>query len=720
MPPRRVTSTKKRVRPQSEEDEDDLEHHSDDDFHSTPILLQDEEDVRPSRNRRRVISHSQNVVESKGFDDTFREYTDEQWKSFVDIVMNRDVDDQSTETALMDQFKLIYHMFTSHFDDEYAIVRRLRAWFPNPRDLQKSYHVLHKKIFAIHMQMIKRNMIQMKEREGRELNLQLTLTARCMQAAYKTFIGLQILKNAHDPCLTLTLSELTPDFYYSDLDQKSSKKHQKLLLYYFNLLQEEGCMRDKDAVYTPKRNPDGEFVYCYEYKCDIQDFVWNALNPIEANKVWFDCLTEKPATAKHMITTLTNLSTEYFRKIERNSMLLSFTNGLFHFKTNSFYFFKRKEGYKHVSELEQIETNMIAMKYHAMDFREEEMADIIDNELDTKTWILKLLDHFMDLKQIFLDQNFSDWEMIFLFGLVGRLFYPLGELEHWQIFVMFLGLAGTGKSLMLRLIMYCLDKRDVAVLSNTLQPAFALDGYENAKAFFVMDVDHKFSLDQSTFQSMVSGEEVTIVRKFKQPITKIWDAPGAGAGNKFPSWHNNAGSLARRLVIIEFMRTIVESKPDLFQICTRKIDYFVKIVNTCYLHLVNKYKHVNIKEVLPEKFKKSEKRALNELNALEQFIQNCCELKSHPDVNVCPEIAVSFDDFVTYFKKYCTQQSLRAPPMTYTYYAGVIAKNNVQRIDATERLYPKWDQAFNCVYLTNIRIKHDMISTLDSIVVSKR
>ena len=99
-------------------------------------------------------------------------------------------------------------------------------------------------------------------------------------------------------------------------------------------------------------------------------------------------------------------------------------------------------------------------------------------------------------------------------AFLGRMLHRLGEKDNMGVFPYFLGLAGTGKSTLLRLLSSLLEARDVGYLNNTLQKQFALEGIYDKLLYMALDIDENFQLDQATFQSMVVGEEVAVIRKF--------------------------------------------------------------------------------------------------------------------------------------------------------------------------------------------------------------
>jgi phage/plasmid-associated DNA primase len=217
-------------------------------------------------------------------------------------------------------------------------------------------------------------------------------------------------------------------------------------------------------------------------------------------------------------------------------------------------------------------------------------------------------------------------------------------------------MAGTGKSTSLRLVASLLEARDVGYLNNTLQKTFALEGIFDKLMYLALDIDQHFQLDQATFQSMVVGEEVAVLRKYKRPLTVLWHIHGGFAGNKLPPWTDNGGSLSRRLVVIEFIKTVSRCDPNLFEKCLRLKDRFLKVINSAYHDLSRKYRHRGIKEVIPQKFKQSEAQALKELNVLMSFIKDCADIDPERKDKTYIQ---NFKDFGRAFKNYCKQNSIK-------------------------------------------------------------
>ena len=86
-------------------------------------------------------------------------------------------------------------------------------------------------------------------------------------------------------------------------------------------------------------------------------------------------------------------------------------------------------------------------------------------------------------------------------------------------------------------------------------------------------------INQSDFQSMASGEGVSIARKNKQAISdQSWTVPLVMAGNPIPDYKDNSGSISRRLAMFLFT-TLVQEKNAVQTIMEQKINILVQ--NVC-------------------------------------------------------------------------------------------------------------------------------------------
>ena len=492
-----------------------------------------------------------------------------------------------------------------------------------------------------------------------------------------------------------------PIAFFKELEMTKLKKHQQLLHFYYMNAFQNHYRKDGDCLYQPKYNRMGQFTYSYEYVFDISDFVFQSLFPIEQNQYWFECLTDKGNNASVCTASLTNIKSEWLPDLVRNPDIHSFENGLFVISANTFFYFKKTPGKRSVDELNG---NLMAIKYHNIVFDEQGMED------DMARFPTR---HYMGIDmpyvhQILDTQNFSTAEREWIFALLGRLLTPLGKRDAWGVFPYFLGLAGTGKSTCLRLVASLLEARDVGYLNNTLQKTFALEGIFDKILYLALDIDEYFQLDQATFQSMVVGEEVSVLRKFKRPLTKLWDIHGGFAGNKLPPWQDNGGSLSRRLIVIEFQRLVTKCDPQLFEKCLDQRDRFLYVISSAYKQKSNRYRTRGIKEVLPDKFRNSEKKALMELNCLLSFVTSTCDIDEADPGN--KTYIQPFKAFNQCFKDFCKRGSIKPKALNYSFYSSVFAKFQI----TVEEPESKNDDPFgqDCKYILGLKLKDKVIEQM--------
>ena len=92
---------------------------------------------------------------------------------------------------------------------------------------------------------------------------------------------------------------------------------------------------------------------------------------------------------------------------------------------------------------------------------------------------------------------------------------------------------------------------------------------------------------------------------------------------------------------------------------------------------------------MPEKFKASEKKALVELNLLQQFLTDCCVVEGY-DEKKKEHISTSWTDIGLAFKQFCKQQSIKPPTLSYTYYNGVFSRSQIKVVD--NPMDPKYEK----------------------------
>jgi hypothetical protein len=176
---------------------------------------------------------------------------------------------------------------------------------------------------------------------------------------------------------------------------------------------------------------------------------------------------------------------------------------------------------------------------------------------------------------------------LFVSAQIGRCLYFSNVLESWQVCPMLKGKAGTGKSTLVQFTSRIYEPSDSVIISNDAQATFGLQSLTpDIYLWCVPELKTDFNVDQAQFQSLVSQERMSIGRKYIGAFDGVIRAHGIMAGNTLPlRWQDNAGSIRRRLFIIEFDKKPPKSDGNLLErLCTVELPYVLRKVNWCYRH----------------------------------------------------------------------------------------------------------------------------------------
>jgi hypothetical protein len=254
----------------------------------------------------------------------------------------------------------------------------------------------------------------------------------------------------------------------------------------------------------------------------------------------------------------------------------------------------------------------------------------------------------------------------FIYGLVGRMLYDVGEHEDWQVGLFLKGVAGTGKSTILRIIRMFYEDEDVGVMSNNIEGVFGLETLYRKLIVICFEMRGDFGLNQAELQSLMSGEPMSIKRKFKTAIPNCkWNAPIASAGNMTADWSDPTGAMGRRWVIVEFPNTIKRVDPQLMRDIKLEMPSILVKCNRCYRELVRDYGHRGpwdkdvdgTPKCLPQYFHNQKKRLTKSLNSLASFVLDSGVIVrpgyAGAEEEEEEEFYMKWQSFVDEYQKYC-------------------------------------------------------------------
>ena len=153
-----------------------------------------------------------------------------------------------------------------------------------------------------------------------------------------------------------------------------------------------------------------------------------------------------------------------------------------------------------------------------------------------------------------------------MYVMMGRLLFPVRCMDAWQVMPYLVGIAGTGKSLVLDIIAAMFAPSCVSALSGTQERKFGLEGKYDKEVIIGRDLPQALSgvLEATLLQSMVSGEAVSVAAKGKVAIeVQAWRVPMVMASNYKPDYLDSAGQISRRIAAFEFRSAVRRPDPTL-------------------------------------------------------------------------------------------------------------------------------------------------------------
>jgi hypothetical protein len=386
----------------------------------------------------------------------------------------------------------------------------------------------------------------------------------------------------------------------ADLD-RVQMPHQLLLDFLFQVAGNQRLRRTETAMYRPRILPDGTHTGFFEYDCEITEFVYRAVSPSRIHPKEYDALTNRPSTPGQMVNLLGKVHDARCLFMEKHRSLFSFKNGIFDARDETFHL----HGSLH---------NETRSSSQFFDYQVEQDILTMDPMLIPTPCFEKIL----------VDQGMDHHAMFWLYALCGRMLHDVGSMDDWQVCLYIRGVAGSGKSTILKVLAMFYESDSVGYLMSDGQPIFSDQHLYDKFMNLAMDVDKKTSFNVTRFNSMTSGEHVSVNRKHKTALNIKWTAPLAMASNAQPPWVDVAGNLVRRFVIYLFDNPIRNSDPRLFDKLKLEVPLILLKMARIYLAGVRKNGHQSLWDpgVLPTMCHKARRQYLVATNPIAAFLDS--------------------------------------------------------------------------------------------------
>lgn len=353
---------------------------------------------------------------------------------------------------------------------------------------------------------------------------------------------------------------------------------------------------------------DGHATHAWKEKCDIKTIVRylsSKENNFEMWKMMIAGLFE-PA-----VKYLTESLDHEFPDLKIRRRVWSFNDGIYDATDDTFWFYHQ-----------YMDDTLVSCK-----IIEKAFSGVYFNGQPIPGTPLKTYD---DLSTPLFDSIFApqqwDADMIkWIFVFIGRLFYEVNERDSWQVIPFLKGVAGTGKSTVIKVVQKLYNSRDIGVISNNIEKQFGLSTIFNKKIFIIPEMKGDFSLDVACFQSMITGEELSMAVKHENPCVGRWVVPGIMAGNESPNWQDKSGSISRRVVVLDFPNKVPSetSDPNLFaHIVDLEIPAIIRKASLTYKWAIENYGDADIWTALPPRVCEEKRKLQFSTNPLYAFMNS--------------------------------------------------------------------------------------------------
>ena len=444
---------------------------------------------------------------------------------------------------------------------------------------------------------------------------------------------------------------------------------QELLLALLNETYLKNIRKYKDQCCKQILTIDGYHTKAWKPIMGIDEFVYSFAQK-ETRMLQWKNLTAKGSNASEAIRFLQNSKDIQFPEIKKNRNVWSFNNGLFVGKEWDLKTGKYKcRFYPYDSpEFGCLDPTIVSAKYFDKNFNH---FSHIDDWWDIPT------PHFQNILDY---QQFEPDVAKWMYVMGGKMCYDVGDIDRWQVIPFLKGIAKSGKSTIItKVFKKFYESEDVRTLSNNVERKFGLSSIYDGFMFIAPEVKGDLCLEQAEFQSLVSGEDISLACKYKKAKSVEWKTPGILAGNEVPNWKDNSGSVLRRILAYNFGKQVQDADPHLDDKLDRELPAILLKCVRAYLEYAQKYSDQDIWNVVPKYFKTIQNQVAMVTNSLQNFLAST-SLRYGPDL-FCHQTV-----FVSAFNQHCIANNLGKIKFNSDVYAGPFSSRDLE-VRAEARTY---------------------------------
>lgn len=449
-------------------------------------------------------------------------------------------------------------------------------------------------------------------------------------------------------------------FRFSFPDYTQNNDYQNLLIYILHMLYKMGYRKYRGSCYEQIKTDDGYLTHAWREAGTMLQFIHRVVAKHVNYKQWLN-LTRARDTPNAAAKFLLESHDTQFPELLPDRHVFATRQGLYDAKTCAFIPYAAAE---------------INQQITAINFFNVDVDMQIFNNLDWYDTI-----NTDSIQGIYTHQKIPDNAIRWLYVFSGRVLFWVNEKDRWQVILFIKGVAGTGKSTYGRVVSSFYPAADVAVLSTNIERKFGLANVYDKLLFVCYEVRNNFGLEQSEFQSMVTGEEMSIARKFMSTVVVNWQVPGILLGNEVPPWVDVAGSVNRRTVLTEFKEKVLAPDPMLHVKLFRQLVPILHKSCIAYHEAVLRYGAQDIWANLPGYFHETRRNLAASVNSLTAFI-----LRSD-QVECAPDKYMPFREFNQLYEAYCKSRKVTMLRMVADNYDSIFESTGIKLEHNGTRMY---------------------------------
>lgn len=549
--------------------------------------VSDSQDLKDLRNQLNVAME-ENVVDDKAVDEILRNLR----RSYLE------------PTKTLDDSKLEKHIYAA-----WNLTQLKTSGHLELADIQAAYYRHIDIIINIQVTLLKHKAIcnfGVQDHKQKERNGILAKTYEIIYYWYMFIIGKHCAKKAAASDKIEPLDELNLNvFRYNPVEPDKKKKPQSILIaFLLEIIVQNGYGLYRERIckqVTTKRGYNTRF---WTEVMTVEEFINNTITKEMYPEIYdiFINYGSVVSLSKHLITK----PEAELPRVVPDRHVFAFEDGIYDAKHVRFYRYEST-----------IPSKLTSIKYFPVFFNPGKLLNY-----NNENWHQLQVDVF---DNIFINQSIPELAQRQFMGFIGRLLYTLNELDAWQVLPFVKGVAQSGKSTLLKIVSYFYPTSDVGILMSNVEEKFGIYPIHNKLVFLCYEVKRNWSLDQGSFQSMITGEEMSVAIKHDMAKVIMWNVPGLMAGNELAqSWVDAAGSLKRRLVIVEFRKKIEDDKlnSNLINDLRTQIPAIIHKCNMAYHSMVQQCGSRGIWSILDGYYKATQEKLGCATNPLQAFLES--------------------------------------------------------------------------------------------------